>query len=46
MKRETKQKANKESRPVSLKGEELYLSLQKQWKNSRSLRRNFQKGKD
>jgi len=46
MKRKVKQKVNKESKSVSLKGEELYLSLQKQWKNSMSLRRSFPKGKN
>ena len=34
-------KAKKQERPVALKGEALYLSLQKQWKNARALRRNF-----
>jgi len=46
MKRETKRKARTKPEPVSLKGEELYLSLQKQWKNSMALRRNSQKGKN
>jgi hypothetical protein len=34
-----KPKPSKAKKPSPLKGEELYLSLQKQWKNHRALRR-------